>query len=109
MTPVVLFTMRDLPPSCRPGFATRGPGWVCLTFDPSATLAQGTELAVSALTAEEQQIVRDAFGEPPIGQPVSDLWLEENTRVHLGIIPDCLLTDKARRMKHALERHLLNT
>jgi hypothetical protein len=69
---VVLLILRELPHWVGPAYVTRrGPVTVLFT-DPRAKVEESLLWAQQRLTVEERNYLRDACGEPPVGQPLSE-------------------------------------
>lgn len=75
--PEVYLQVKPLPPACRPAWVVREDGATLLTVDPRSTCAEVVQYSVDALTVEELNAYRAAYGEPPVGEPLSDPWLSD--------------------------------
>lgn len=66
--------IRPLPLSCQPAMVVRWDGATIVAIDPATTCREVAEWAPDNLTVDEMNAYRAAYGEPPVGQPLSDEW-----------------------------------
>ena len=71
-------TIRPLPLDCRPALVVRHNGVTVMAVDPTATRLEMMGWTADNLTEAELTIYRTAYGEPPVGQPVSEKWMGDD-------------------------------
>lgn len=69
-------SIRRLCACCYPVKITRGDGWTLQEIDPRAPKAEMLAVAYRQLRTAEIEAGRRAYGQPPIGQPMSQSLLE---------------------------------
>ena len=69
--------VRLLPEPCRPAHVIRHCGITVIAVDPRSTRAQITCWGPDHLTEPEMNTFRDAYDEPPVGQPLTDVWMSD--------------------------------
>ena len=75
--PEVYAQIKPLPPACQPAWVVREDGATLVTVNPGTTFAQIIAWVVDHLTVDELNAYRAAYGEPPVGQHLSDFWLSD--------------------------------
>lgn len=69
--------VRQLPASYRPAQVRRHEGVTLVAVDPRSTRLDVTAWAVDALTRDELDAFRVAYGQPPVGAPLDDAWMTD--------------------------------
>ncbi len=69
-------TLRHLPAAKRPCAVARDGDLLLLAVQLGAPRRDVVACLVESLTVDEQNALRAAFGQPPVGQPITDRLLE---------------------------------
>lgn len=76
MTPLRVYcAFRALPDECLPAVVVRRPGKVLIAVDLRSSRLQVVDWINCNTTVEERNVIREGYGEPPVGQPLSPIWL----------------------------------
>lgn len=69
--------IRFLPEACRPAHVVRHLGITLIAVDPRSTRLEVVAWGVDNLTVEENNDARRSYGEPPVGEPIDDEWMND--------------------------------
>lgn len=69
---------RQLPDSCWPAHVVRHEGITLLMVDPRCSKMDVHAYCTDHLTVDEINVLREAWSEPPVGQPMSE-WMMEGS------------------------------
>lgn len=76
-------SIRPLCPCCQPARVTRYCGVTLMEIDPRARRIDCLAVSVAQLTEDEREFCRAAFGQPPIGLPIDDSFIEGITMPYI--------------------------
>lgn len=85
--------IRPLPAECQPAWVVRHDGGTLVAIDPRATRAEVVTWVVDHLTDTEQNAYREAYGQPPVGQPLDDSWMADQP--FPAVLPATLVMEMA--------------
>lgn len=72
----VYVVLRELPDELRPRHAVRHLGTTVFFTDPRTTRAEAVAWLIDNATVEERNVVRAAYGQPPVGQQLDPAVLD---------------------------------
>lgn len=74
--PQIFVIIESMPPLCRPCHVKRFRGALVLWCEPTAPRVDVALWITDHLSHAERNALRDALGQPPIGQPMTDDFLD---------------------------------
>jgi hypothetical protein len=77
----VYLSIRRLPDLCRPAHVVRHAGMTVLLIDDRSSRLEVVQYCCDELTVQELNVLRAAYGEPPVGQSLSPEALEGPCRL----------------------------